>query len=304
MIFMRWLLLVPCCLASVQQSWGQDVVSLLERNELDWSAWEVDVGEKRALLERLLGDCPNLGITSYPGPVEGNFHFVDFSGDGVVDLVYSGQNWACDQGYGEGTITVFYHSRQGKLTRVARSIGHITGAWRPGPWEPFTFLVKEYGCCDAEYIVYHHLHPARAPDGSMAYTAGNYVYSHRYVELPEVRFDLPRPFAVRQDEYNLRASPKIPEYPDNIRAVYGAGATGVAVGEATGPEGRIWWFVVMDAATRPLRVWDFYETWVGNPADPRAGGRYVGWMSSRYLDLLPQIPDSLASPEDWFRYRD
>lgn len=305
MISMRWLLLVPCCLASAQQSWGQDVVTLLERNELDWSAWEVDVGDKRALLGRLLGDCPNLGSRSSLGPVEGNFHFVDFSGDGVADLVYSGEIWYCDEGYFEGMMTRLYQTRRGKLTQVASSIGHITGAWRPGPWEPITFLVRENGCCGSQHEVYHFLHPNRTADGSMTYTAGNYVYSQGYVELPEVRFDMPRPFSVRQDEYNLRASPKIPENADNnILAVYGMNATGLALGEAPGPEGRVWWFVVIDAAYRPLRVWDSYETYAGQVGRPGTGGRYVGWMSSRYLYPLPQIPDTLASPEDWFRYRD
>jgi hypothetical protein len=305
MIAMRWFLLVPCCLASAQHSWGQDVVTLLERNEFDWSAWEIDVGDKRALLDRFLGDCPNLGSRSDLGPVEGNFHFLDFSGDGVADLVYSGEIWYCDEGYFEGMMTRLYQSRNGKLAEIASSIGHITGAWRAGPWEPITFLVREDGCCGAEWAVYHFLHPARAPDGSMTYTAGNYVYSQGYVELPEVRFDLPRPFSVQQNEYNLRSSPEIPEYQDNILAVYGIRATGIAVGEATGPDGRVWWFVVMDAPYRPLRVRDdSYETYVGQRGLPGSGGRYVGWMSSRYLYALPQTPDTLASPEDWFRYRD
>jgi hypothetical protein len=278
---------------------------------LDWSALEVDVGDKMALLQRFIADCPNLGLTQTLGPVEGNpqwvdsvegnFHFVDFSGDGVVDLVYSGRIWTCDVGFFEGMQTVLYHNYKGELTRVVLTAGRITGAWRPGPWEPTSFLVREDGCCDAEYSVYHILHPERARDGTLTYTAGNYVYSRRAMELPDVRFELPRPFRVRQDEYNLRDAPKIPQYTDNILAVYGKGATGIAVGEATGPEGRVWWFVVMDAPTRPLRVRELsYETMFRDPADPRVGGRYAGWMSSRYLDVLPQIPDSLASTKVWW----
>lgn len=294
------IVLVLCLIASAQRSWGQDVVTLLARDwpDFDWSAWELEVSDKTALLTRLIGECPN------SNQMEESFHFVDFSGDGVADLVYSGLNFFCHDAVAEGTRTALYHNREGLLTKVAETDGYITGAWQAGPWEPMTFFVRVNGCCGDQRIYYRFLYPDLARRGTMRYRFGGPVYSSWAMEIPEVRFERPRPFEVRLDEYNLRSSPEIDESPGAVLAVYGKGATGMAVGEATGPEGRVWWFVVMAASTRPLRVWEHRPgPGAGDWAEATLVGRYVGWMSSRFLDTLPQLPDSLPSLERWMRPR-
>jgi hypothetical protein len=280
---------------------AQDIAALLEADPLQWSGWEIELGAtKRDLLERL-GVCVDL-----PGMVE-DHHFLDFNGDGVVDLIYSGEDVACDYPSTGGKRTALFLARDGELSEIFINNGEIVGMWREAPWQPVSFLVRWEMCCGDVFIHYEYFYPV-SRRGSLKYEGYSQMVSVVDMPLPVVLYEAPKPFVVERGPYSLRVTPGIdddfrwpysrPHDPTgNLLATYRTLATGIALGESQGLEGRTWWFVLMDAASRPLGIRGYQGGWESAPP----GRSYLGWMSSEALEEITRSPRSLDTYRYWRR---
>ena len=288
-------------LASPSAVSGQNIASLLEVETLDWSAWEtISPDAKRDLLESL-GVCVDL-----PGMVE-DHHFLDFSGDGVVDLIYSGEDVACDYPSTGEKRTAFFLARDGELSEIFINNGEIVGMWRQAPWQPVSFLLRWEMCCGDVFVHYVYFYPV-SRRGSLKYEGYTHIVSVVDMPLPELLHATPKPFVVERGPHNLRVTPGVddefrwpysrPHDPrGNLLTRYRTGATGIALGEGQGPDGQTWWFVLMDAASRPLGIRGYQGGWESAPP----GRSYLGWMSSEGLDELTRAPRSLDTQRYWRR---
>ncbi|KPK82096.1 MAG: hypothetical protein AMS25_03770 [Gemmatimonas sp. SM23_52] len=290
------LILAPPSAAS-----GQSIASLLGPRSFDWHAWEThSEATKRDVLERL-GICVDL-----PGMVE-DHHFLDFSGDGIVDLIYSGEDVACDYpGTGEKRTALFL-ARDGELSEIFINNGEIVDMWREAPWQPVSFLVRWEMCCGDVFIHYEYFYPV-SRRGSLSYEGYSQITSVVDMPLPVVLYEAPKPFVVEQGPCSLRVTPGVdddfrwpysrPHDPTgNLLARYRTGAIGIALGESPGPNGRTWWFVLMDASSRPLGIRGFQGGWESAPP----GRGYLGWMDSDALGEVVRAPRSLDTYRYWRR---
>ncbi len=241
-----------------------------------WAEWEMEIpGDKDTMLSEL-GLCGD--------PAE--YHFVDFSGDGVIDLIYSGgmismarMGGACT-GVAEGTQTVLFENRGGTLTRIFREDGHIVWMTRPAPWAPISQIVLRFdGCCGDLYS--HLMFYGLSDADSVRFTAYDHITLQNYMQPPAETLEPPQAFVIAQERYNLRASPEVLDFADNPEEFvgeFGRGARGVALGARADTTGRTWWFVVMDPASTP------------NGRQPANQGRLAGWMSARFLERVDPTP--------------
>lgn len=280
---------------------GQGVTSLLEADSLDWSRWETASPEaKRGLLERL-GIC-----VDQLGMVE-NHHLMDFSGDGVDDLIYSGADVACDYPSASGKRTAFFLARYGKYSEIFIHNGELVGMWRAAPWQPVSFLTRAEECCGGAFVHYNYFYPVYRRS-SLGYEGYSHIVGVVGMPTPGVRFEAPRPFVVQQGPYSLRVTPGIDDgfrWPysrlfdptGNLLAKYRRGSTGIALGEAEGPDGSTWWFVLMDASSRPLGIRGFQGEWGSSPVRRS----YLGWMDSAGLEEVSWPARSLDSDRYWRR---
>ena len=279
----------------------QDIVSLLNSEPIDWSTWETQSLEgKRALLERL-----DICIDQ-PGMLE-DHHLIDFSGDGVLDLIYSGDDVACDYPGTGGKRTAFFLAELGHFSEIFIHNGELVGMWRPGPWQPVSFLVRSEECCGSVFIHYNYFYPVER-SGQLKYATYGKIVSVVDMQTPDVPYDAPRPFIVRQGPYDLRVTPGLDEYfawpysrahdpTGNLLANYRTDAKGIALGETVGPDGEVWWFVLMDVSSRPYGVRGFQGAWERSPI--RRG--YLGWMNAAGLREVDWSPRSIDLDRYWRR---
>ena len=254
---------------------------LFREDALDWRVWEAPLAGHRDELLTKLGICDNRLVRE-------QLHLVDFTGDGLVDLVYSGAIHYCDAGGNEGTVTFLYHNRAGKLIQIAHLQGEITRLLRPLPGQPVTVEVTDRGCCGNLYVM-RALHVPGWKGDSLTYQESTTLQYTQDTDLPKRYFPAPRPFRVSQERYKLRVAPQVDDTTSNALGdatgntveVYGRGAAGLALADTTDATGRTWWFVLMDAATppRPQR-----------PGGTATRGYHAGWMSSRFLEPIDPKP--------------
>jgi hypothetical protein len=288
-------------LLSPEPGLAQETTALLGGGGLDWTVWEDgSIADKRGLLEEL-SVCVEV-----EGMVDGH-HFLDFSGDGVVDLIYSGPDIACDHPVARGERTALLQAKGGEFSEVFVSSGAIVGMWREAPWQPVSLVVRTESCCGDVFVHYSYLYPVQRR-GSLGYQEYNHIVFVVDMPLPETVYDAPRPFVIRQGPYNLRATPGIDddyEWPysrpfdrtGNVLAAYRYGATGIALGERQSPDGETWWFVLMDVASRPLGIRGYQGAWESAP--PRQ--QLVGWMSPDFLRESIRLPATLDTTRYWRR---
>lgn len=227
-----------------------------------------------------------------------DFHFVDFSGDGVDDVVYDGlvfmQNDAGEVGSGEGTHFKLFQVMDGRTVEVMEHYGSIQRVWKGRPGEPISFRTVLYGCCGEVQWGIDYFRPAVRGD-TVRFEPYHHVLGREEMRMPTRFLPASKRFTVNNDGYALRASPDIRDaaqgsdgFPaweghGNVVAEYGKGARGTAIAEETDSTGRVWWFVRMDGATPPTAA-QVDAPYVGDrpvPADR------VGWMSSRFVTVQP-----------------
>lgn len=275
-------------------------------DSLRWAEWETQPPADREARLRELGIRPVRAdsIVEFD-PADGydpngeraiDFHFVDFSGDGVADVIYNGAWFVrSENGFGalEGTHARLWQVIGGRAVEVMDDDGSIQRVWRGRAGEPVSFRVVHYGCCaDPEWRI-RYFRPVR-DGGRVRFEEHRSVLGRAEMEMPSRFMSAPRRFTVNSDRYLLRSAPRIQdrpatEYPEwyewgergNAMAEYGRGARGIAIAERTDSTGRVWWFVRMDGGTPPR------DAQVGeDPEHPVTMDR-LGWMSSRFLTAEP-----------------
>lgn len=278
-----------------------DPRQFLNLGRMRWEGWETQPPADRFARLRELGITPNR-IDSIAGRfVDGHdpageraedFHFVDFSGDGVADVIYDG-GWFEINSEGqlsamEGTRLKLYQVIGGRAVEVMEHHGSIKRLWKARPGDPPSLLIEHVGCCSEELWSVSYYRPVL--------TGGKVEYEHYRTVLGRQELDVPkqftgsaRRFTVTQDGYLLRAEPRIDTtdvWPNwggrgNAMAVYTKGARGTAYAERRDATGRVWWFVRMDGRTPPTEAQIRDE-----PESPVLTDR-IGWMSSRFLNTTP-----------------
>jgi hypothetical protein len=272
----------------------------LDTMPLRWAEWETSSPADRAARLRELGIAP-IRRDSATGPVvEGydpdgerveDFHFVDFSGDGVADVIYDGAWFTVQEGsLGalEGTHVKLYHVIGGRAVPVTEHHGSVQRIWKGGPGEPLSFRTMHHGCCADPQWSLTFFRPQRRGD-TVRYEPYRHVVGREDLEIPKQFMAPPRRFTVNQDGYLLRSTPRIAGsaagWDDgtggNAMAVYGQGARGTAVAERRDTTGRVWWFVRMDGRTPPREAQFEDDPKSRTPTDR------LGWMSSRFLTVVP-----------------
>jgi hypothetical protein len=280
-----------------------DPALFLALDTLRWASWETRPPADRMARLRELGITPvrDEGCRLPAGAPRDDhtcgerwddFRFVDFSGDGVDDVVYAGPWFRLDEQDGlqglEGHRVRLYQVIAGRGVQVLDLHGQIQRVWAGRPGHPATFRSVRYGCCADPFWAIEYFRPALAGD-TVRYEVHHRVAGREGIEIPDRFLDAPRRFTVRTDGYLLRATPQVLERrgPDeedwmdwpgrgNALAEYGAGARGTALAERADGTGRVWWFVRMDPATQPR------DAQIG--AESGAPFERIGWMSSRFLD--------------------
>ncbi|HEU4452637.1 MAG TPA: hypothetical protein VFR81_06230 [Longimicrobium sp.] len=259
----------------------------LSFDSMKWGGWEKAVGDKEGELRRL-------GVRIVRG--EGveqrleHFHFVDFSGDGVADVIYagpaigrsdSGEVWAR-----EGDLLLMWQVTDGRAVQVFEHYGTLQRIWGRTSHMPSLLRVIQYGCCAETSNFIEYLDPE--PGARVRYAPRARILHSTHHPAVRSPFRHPRPFTVNADRYTLRFTPEISSAPGfdwegrgNASADYGRGARGVALAEARDATGRVWWYVLMDGDTPPLAA-----AYVEEPGSPVPLDR-LGWMSSRFLSVAP-----------------
>jgi hypothetical protein len=272
----------------------------LDTIPLRWADWERNPPADRAARLRELGITP-IRRDSVTGPVvdgydpDGervqDFHFVDFSGDGVADVIYDGAWFAVQEGnLGalEGTRVKLYHVIGGRGVPVAEHHGSVQRIWKGRPGEPLSFRTMHHGCCADPQWSLTFFRPRRRGD-TLGYEPYRNVMGREDLEIPKQFMATPQPFTVNQDGYLLRSTPRIAGSAagwldgtgGNAMAAYGSGARGTAVAERRDSTGRVWWFVRMDGRTPPR------EAQFEDDPNSRTPTDRLGWMSSRFLSPAP-----------------
>lgn len=281
----------------------------LDLDSLRWAQWEArrpadpearlrELGIQPIRADSTVEFDPAIGYDPNGESVR-DFHFVDFSGDGVADVIYDGdwfmRNEEGEFGAGEGSRLKMYQVMNGRAVLVMEHHASIQRVWKGRPGEPVSFRTVHYGCCaDPMWSIEYH-RPVRRGD-TVRFEAHYRVMGRDGIVMPAKFMQRPRRFTVGNDRYLLRESPGIDlETPDgedwyrwhrrgNALAEYGRGARGTAIAEQTDSTGRVWWFVRMDGDTPPR------DAQIDAPVDH--AGRVIpidrlGWMSSRFLQAEP-----------------
>jgi hypothetical protein len=268
----------------------------LNLGRMRWADWETQPPADRVARLRELGITPIRSDSVSEPVVDGydpageraeDFHFVDFSGDGVQDVIYDGGWFEISEGQlstMEGTRIKLYQVMEGRAVEVMKHHGSIKRLWKARPDESVSLLVEHVGCCSEERWSVSFYRPVRT-GAKVEYEHYRTVLGRQELEVPKQFTGPARRFTVNQDGYLLRARPTIdttdvwPNWGDrgNAMAVYTKGARGTAYAERRDATGRVWWFVRMDGRTPPAEAQAVEE-----PDSPVLTDR-VGWMSSRFL---------------------
>lgn len=282
----------------------------LDLDHLRWEQWETPVDGDRLARLRALGITPlrtdSTGPREVPDPADSvyydphgehanDYHFIDFSGDGVDDVIYSGawyeRNDLGSVGAAEGSQIKLFQVIDGRAVQVMKHHGSLQRIWKGGGG-PISFRTFHPGCCAEVSWEIHYFRPVMRGD-TVRFEPYHHVIGRVEMEMPTRFFASPRRFTVNNDNYLLRAEPAIQdttpsnwndwEGRGNAVAEYARGARGTALAEKTDATGRVWWFVRMDGATPPTAA-QADAPYVGDhpvPADR------LGWMSSRFVTVQP-----------------
>jgi hypothetical protein len=271
---------------------AQTLGGLLNGDSLDWALWEAVVEPEKEVLIQTLGLCAE----RYGEDWTRYYHFVEVSGDGHVDLIYSGPDFGCDEVASEGSKTIIYQNRNGNLVRVFTNDGVVVSLSRTLPWDPVGMVLRYDGCCGDPFYELDFF-KSRFAGELIAFELSDAIQVRRDTPLPEEYYSVPRRFRVTQESYNLRITPSIdddyrplfagPDRRGNVLAEYTVGATGIAFGEKTDETGRVWWFVTMNRTSKPTAIADE----LGASLTRRVNR--AGWISSRYLEVVGASPATI-----------
>lgn len=299
--------LAPAAESQVDEYWAGlpdfgNLAEFLDTDSFHLEEWEAPArGDRDARLKalgiqpvRVDRDDPAYS-EEYAGQRAEWFHFVDFSGDGVADVIYDGQpyyrNDAGDIGSLDGWQLILWQVMGGRAVKVLDEHTRLQRVWRGRPGEPVRFRTVQFGCCDDRHILIEYHRPEMRGD-TVRYRVAHRVMGSSDNQPPRTFLPRARPFTVTQDRYRLRHEPsvgeEIAEGGSNFAAEYRRGARGVALAESRDSTGRVWWYVLMDGRTPPDTAQDVFV--FDETEDRDVPGDRLGWMSSRFLTETPAAP--------------
>jgi hypothetical protein len=208
-----------------------------------------------------------------------DFYFVDLDNDQDLDVIFTGWSGA------EPVCVRILNNKNGKYNRVFEAYQKISNL-------EFTdntlsrLSIHDPGCC-AAYIAFDEDFEFKVTKDDFKCNLINRSALLYPTEEPKEQMENPMRFEVLNDKYYLRLTPKIDTIdqvfaedmqPDNVIAEFKKGARGIVYGQREDETGRVWWFVEMDPAFKPVKSL-FYDI-------DEKPTKLKGWMSSNYLRKL------------------
>jgi hypothetical protein len=208
------------------------------------------------------------------------------------DLGQGREGIICSSYFGSEEMHNAIWMKQGNYYRYSgQLIGKIVKIFRDTNKQPFTIVTRSGWCC-ASGIGEFNLYKPREESGVVSYRLTQSIREYNGVKMPEKRME-PKRFQVMEPRYRLRIAPLIDDkpYPDyqsndpgaivigNVLAEFKKGDKGLAIAEKVDDTGRMWWFVIMDPSTET-------EYWQFHLYDDEKSRYTMGWMSSRYLEVI------------------
>jgi hypothetical protein len=204
------------------------------------------------------------------------FHFIDLDDDGDLDLLFDG--WSG----GEPMCIRIFNNKNGEYNEVFTAYQKITDlTFEDNKLSKLS--VYDPGCC-ASYIEFDEDYEFMLHKDTFQYTLVNRTAFLFPTEKPVEFLPDVIDFEVQNEPYYLRLTPNIDTAAQvfaedlqsgNIIATFRKGTKGKAYAEKSDNTGRVWWFVEIDAADKPIHSF-FYDI-------DEKPTRLKGWMSSNYL---------------------
>jgi hypothetical protein len=254
-------------------------------DEFDISYLNIAIGEQRQkLMDKVKDHFPHLVESAqYSGndwkdEFKRNFIFFDWTGDGKLDLIYTG--W----GGGEADYVRLFTYKNDSYNEVLTAYQRLVNVEFEGD-QIKRIIFGDPGCCDA-YIYFETTYDIVQINEQPQADFTNRTGIIRGTYFPTNYFDKPIRFQTTTKGYTLRSSPSVDgpaatmlydELPGNAIGIYPNKTTGVALAEYTDNTGRIWYFVEIDPECQPDET-AFYDI-TDLPTIVR------GWMISSYLTV-------------------
>jgi uncharacterized protein YneR len=218
--------------------------------EFEWVNFEK---QDQELKTRFLKNLPDdfEFYTQYGGMsnLEAGLHVVDFNGDGLNDIIFTGyfggeaEKILIFIDTGQSFVKIFTETQ--KFHKVVVENGKVQKMY-----------IQDGGCC-CEYLLTNKIFSV---DYSSDLPKINLISQMQYLnnsveEYPNSYFEKPIKFEVLNDKYNIRFSPVIDDTtqvwycgePQNGNSLgkIKLGSIGYALAEKVDSTGRIWWFVAL-----------------------------------------------------------
>ncbi len=213
-------------------------------------------------------------------------HFLDLNGDGRLDVIFNGE------GGGEGRVIWIYMNIDGKYKAVLNEVQYVDKLeWRDN--RLYRLYITNPGCC-AENRNFNKIY-------QLTYDKANQpmfiqMYQSEFTagtKFPDTLTQRPVRFEVLNDSYKLRSAPVIDDsseqewnagrkpFVGNLIGKLAKGSRGWAFARVTDANGREWWYVEMDEEAYPAGLC------LGKVEDNAFPTKAIGWVSSRFVKLLP-----------------
>lgn len=206
---------------------------------------------------------------------------VDFSGDGVDDLIFSTY---CRS---EEIKNYFWVRKNDRYYYSGLMIGTLVKLFHTTDSRALSAATRGGWCCFGQ-IGFNNLYTPTIDNQGLKYKLVKSVSEYGNITLPDKTMPTKR-FVVMNDKYKLRQHPVIDDKYNELDSdfermpVYGntlakflKGSKGEAIAEKEDEIGRVWWFVIMDADAK-VEYNRFHDD---------ANEYKAGWMSSRFLKVI------------------
>ena len=210
-----------------------------------------------------------------------NFTFVDYDSDHDLDIIYYGPIG------GEPLGTIFFMNSDNSYGSEFLSVGQVKEIKIDNTSQQLYFKMIESPCC-ADIVEGTVLYQVDFSKPERVFTTLNRYHYIAGTGKP-TDFIAPLKFKILNPQYKLRHSPEIDDtpldpnsefnLPGNVIAEYSAGASGTAIASKTDATGKVWWFVIMDYNSTPIRT-------IIHDMDSKSKFYTCGWLSNRYAEKL------------------
>lgn len=211
------------------------------------------------------------------------FYVIDFENNGLNDILYSGY---CGI---DGSVTQIFRFNGFDYDIILSVIGKIYAVNKKHEGNPFTIVINNYACCGDFTNVFERYTYFLTENKIKFSVQARFDYVSELV-FPKEYFKNPIAFRTINNEYKLRFEPLIDDTTEITRPfdafgntiyTYSTNSVGYAIAEKQDNTGRTWWFVKMDNSSDPKM--EFTKRFGDNNEQITYS---LGWMSSRYLEII------------------